>query len=85
MGKCKEQGGKDMWIRIIVHCLNSAMFRSGPVELRIHRGQAGQSMVEYAIVAALIAIVSMAAVEALGGGIAQVFNNILSSISGIGS
>jgi Flp pilus assembly pilin Flp len=42
-------------------------------------------MVEYAIVAALIAIVSMAAVEALGGGIAQVFNNILSSISGIGS
>ena len=74
-----------MWIRIIVNYLNSMMFRSGPGERRIHRGQVGQSMVEYAIVAALIAIVSMAAVEALGGGIAQVFNNILSSISGIGS
>ena len=74
-----------MWIRIIAHYLNSAMFRSGLVERRIRRGQVGQSMVEYAIVAALIAIVSMAAVEALGGGIAQVFNNILSSISGIGS
>lgn len=74
-----------MWIRIIEHYLNSAMVRSWPVERPIRRGQVGQSMVEYAIVAALIAIVSMAAVEALGGGIAQVFNNILSSISGIGS
>ena len=74
-----------MWTRIIVHYLNSALFRSGPGKRRIHRRQVGQSMVEYAIVAALIAIVSMAAVEALGGGIAQVFNNILSSISGIGS
>ncbi len=74
-----------MSIRIIAHHVNLATFRSGRGEGRIHCRQAGQSMVEYAIVAALIAIVSMAAVEALGGGIAQVFNNILSSISGIGS
>ncbi len=51
---------------------------------RLAAGQAGQSMVEYAIVAALIAVVAMAAVQALGGGIAQVFQNILGKIQGIG-
>jgi len=48
------------------------------------RLQEGQSMVEYAIVAALIAIVAMAAIQALGVGIAGVFQRILNSISGIG-
>ena len=47
--------------------------------------QSGQSMVEYAILAALIAVVAMVAVQALGGGIAQVFQNILGRISGIGT
>ena len=46
--------------------------------------QEGQSMVEYAIVAALIAIVAMGAIQALGLGIVGVFQRILSSISGIG-
>jgi Flp pilus assembly pilin Flp len=41
-------------------------------------------MVEYAILAALIAIVAMAAVQALGGGIATVFQNILGRLSGLG-
>ena len=54
---------------------------------RLGRGldaaQTGQSMVEYAILAALIAVVAMVAVQALGGGIAQVFQNILGRISGI--
>ena len=44
----------------------------------------GQSLVEYAIVAALIAIAAMGAIQALGGGIAQVFTKILGHISGIG-
>jgi Flp pilus assembly pilin Flp len=43
----------------------------------------GQTMVEYAIVAALIAVVAMAAVEALGGGVSTVFGNIVSAITGI--
>lgn len=51
---------------------------------RLAAGQVGQSMVEYAIVAALIAVVAMAAVQALGGGIAHVFQNILGKIQGIG-
>lgn len=48
------------------------------------RLQEGQSMVEYAIIAALIAIVAMSAVQALGTGIAGVFQRILASVSGIG-
>ena len=44
----------------------------------------GQSMVEYAIIAAVIAVAAMAAIQALGGGIAQVFQNILAAILGIG-
>lgn len=46
-------------------------------------GEAGQTMVEYAIVAALIAVVAMAAVQALGGGVTTVFNNIVDAITGI--
>jgi Flp pilus assembly pilin Flp len=41
-------------------------------------------MVEYAILAALIAIVAMAAVQALGGGISTVFQIILGRLSGLG-
>ncbi len=41
-------------------------------------------MVEYAIIAAVIAVAAMAAIQALGGGIAQVFQNILAAILGIG-
>jgi Flp pilus assembly pilin Flp len=41
-------------------------------------------MVEYAIMAALIAIIAMAAVQALGSGVAAVFTKILSRIQGIG-
>ena len=44
----------------------------------------GQAMVEYAIVVALIALVAIAAVQALGGGISQLFQNILSHIQGVG-
>ena len=44
----------------------------------------GQSLVEYAIIAALIAIAAMGAIQALGGGIVQVFSKILGHISGIG-
>jgi len=48
-------------------------------------GQAGQSMVEYAIVVALIAIIAMAGVQAFGHGVQQVFQHLLSKIQSIGS
>ncbi len=47
-------------------------------------GEKGQSMVEYAIMAALIAVVPMAAVQALGTGVSQVFERIVGHIQGIG-
>lgn len=50
----------------------------------LSKAQEGQSLVEYGILAALIAIVCVAAVQALGTGVAGVFTRILSSISGIG-
>ena len=46
-------------------------------------GERGQTMVEYSIVAALIAVVAMVAVQALGVGVTTVFNNIVNAISGI--
>ncbi len=51
--------------------------------LRLGAGEAGQTMVEYAIVAALIAVVALTAVQALGGGVTTVFNNIVDAITGI--
>jgi Flp pilus assembly pilin Flp len=46
-------------------------------------GESGQSMVEYALVTALIAVVALAAVQTLGGGIVAVFENIADAISSI--
>jgi Flp pilus assembly pilin Flp len=48
-------------------------------------GQVGQSMVEYAIVVALVAIIAMAGVQAFGQGVQQVFQHLLSKIQSIGS
>ncbi|MDP2674591.1 MAG: Flp family type IVb pilin [Dehalococcoidia bacterium] len=51
--------------------------------LRRTAAEGGQTMVEYAIVAALIAVVAMAAVQALGVGVTTVFNNIVNEITAI--
>jgi Flp pilus assembly pilin Flp len=48
-------------------------------------GRRAQSMVEYSIIAALIAIVALAAVTRLGGDIAGVFDRIGTQVSGLGS
>ena len=52
--------------------------------LRLWRDEEGASLVEYAILVALIAIVAIAAVQSLGTGIAQIFQNILGRIQGLG-
>ena len=52
--------------------------------LRFWQDEEGASLVEYAILVALIAIVAIAAVQSLGAGIAQVFQNILGRIQGLG-
>jgi Flp pilus assembly pilin Flp len=50
----------------------------------VSRLEEGQGTIEYAIILALIAVVSMVAVKALGLGTSGVFNRILGSIQGIG-
>lgn len=47
-------------------------------------GRRAQSMVEYSIIAALIAIVALTAVSGLGTNIAGVFGKIANSVSGLG-
>jgi pilus assembly protein Flp/PilA len=44
----------------------------------------GQSMVEYGVMVALVAVVVMVAVQALGTGLAGVFSRIVSRLAGIG-
>lgn len=51
--------------------------------LRSLTHQDGQTMTEYAIVAALIAVTAMAAIQALGSGITTVFNKIVQAIVGM--
>ena len=48
------------------------------------RGEAGQSMVEYGVMVALVAVAAMVAVQALGTGIGGVFMRIVGRIAGIG-
>lgn len=47
-------------------------------------GEEGQSMVEYGVIVAMIAVVAMVAVQALGTGIAGVFTRIVGRLAGIG-
>jgi pilus assembly protein Flp/PilA len=47
------------------------------------RGESGQSMVEYGLITALIAVVALSAVETLGGGIVDVFESITDELAGI--
>ena len=50
----------------------------------VSTAQRGQSMVEYSIVLALVAVVAMVAIQLLGVGVGQVFTNILTKITGLG-
>ena len=84
-----------MWRRTVGHALEKLQMCMRNVALaivawvagvrgaRLTVDEAGQSMVEYAIVLALVAVTSMIAVEALGGGISQVFTSILGKITGL--
>jgi Flp pilus assembly pilin Flp len=49
----------------------------------LSRGHRGQSMVEYGIIVALIAIVAFGAVQYLGTHIDGVFQNILGKLQGL--
>lgn len=44
----------------------------------------GQSTVEYAIIAAIIVVVTITGLNAFGGGVSQVFTRLLARIQGLG-
>ena len=44
--------------------------------------QRGVTMIEYAMIAALVAIAALAALSALGGGITEAFNAVVEAIAG---
>lgn len=46
--------------------------------------EAAQSLVEYAIGIAVIAILALGAVQAFGGGVAALFTRLLGRVSGLG-
>jgi pilus assembly protein Flp/PilA len=48
------------------------------------RRAVGQGMVEYGILVALIAVVALGAIQALGGGIAAFFGRLLVHFAGLG-
>lgn len=50
----------------------------------LQRAEQGDAIIEYVLLAALIAIACLGAITALGNGLAGVFQRLLSSISGIG-
>ncbi|HZS01048.1 MAG TPA: Flp family type IVb pilin [Chloroflexota bacterium] len=74
-----------MWFPAVSYYVRLALQRLEQVEPLRGPAQRGQSMVEYAIVAALIAVVAMTAVQAMGTGIEKVFQNIVSKIQNLGS
>ncbi|MBE7518355.1 MAG: Flp family type IVb pilin [Thermoflexaceae bacterium] len=51
--------------------------------LALRTDERGQSMVEYGLITALIAVVALTAVETLGGGIVDVFESITDELAGI--
>lgn len=67
--------------RALLELLAARLGREGR---RLGRGDVGQSTVEYAVVAALIVIAGMAAVQLFGQGITTVFQNIVRRVQGIG-
>lgn len=78
-----------MWIASTVRSIGIILVQLGlqvflGTRRRFGSAQRGQSMVEYAIVVALIALVAMVAVQALGESIARVFQNIVGQLNGIG-
>ncbi len=53
------------------------------VKTFLAKREEGASLVEYALLVALIALACIAALQFLGGGIANLFNNIANSLSNV--
>jgi Flp pilus assembly pilin Flp len=84
IGTMWKQTAEDFWttgLRLAVLVL----LQIDEARLKLRRAETGQSMVEYAIVVALVALIAMAGVQAFGNGVQQVFQQLLSKIQSIGA
>lgn len=54
------------------------------VRARLARAEAGQSMVEYALVVAFVAVAVMVVVKVFGEAITGVFNRLIARLQGVG-
>ena len=50
--------------------------------MRLREEREGQALVEYALILALIAVVVVAVLVALGGGVKSTLNNVANSVGG---
>lgn len=79
-----KQTAEDFWTTVLRLAV-LVLLRIDEARLKLRRAEAGQSMVEYAIVVALVALIAMAGVQAFGNGVQQVFQQLLSKIQSIGA
>ena len=75
---------RGMWSRLLALYVSRTLWLTR-MGRRLRTEERGQSMVEYAIVVALVAVIAMAAVQAFGQGISQVFQQLLSQITSLGA
>ncbi|HEX4842710.1 MAG TPA: Flp family type IVb pilin [Limnobacter sp.] len=54
-------------------------------QLVLKRKQEGASLIEYAVIAALVVALAVAGFATLGGGLETAFDNIVNALSGSGS
>ncbi len=76
-----------LWLRfqlLVLDCIGVALAQAGKVGRRLGAAARGQSMVEYGIIIAVVAVVAMVAIQAFGNGIGAVFTRLLQKIQGIG-
>jgi pilus assembly protein Flp/PilA len=69
-------------IQLIIFWLRNTITPKGQLH---HDGEAGQGLVEYALILVLVSVASMALMMLLGPQIANMFTNIIESMRGAGA
>ena len=80
----RSEGTRSWGSRLLALYLSTTLWLTR-VGRRFWTEERAQSMVEYAVVVALVAIIAMAGVQAFGQGISTVFQQLLSKIQSLGS
>lgn len=71
-----------LWIQLTVLSLVAVI--ASRVRARLARAEAGQSMLEYALVVAFVAVAVMVVVKLFGEAITGVFNRLITRLQGVG-